>query len=82
MDEPDILLDLRLTLRKLAVRDRALSLGRIMGQGSLPMLGDALGEGERTADDDKKPEFEGVSGLLSWSLSREAVEAEVKQGRF
>lgn len=79
MEEPDILLDLRLVLRKLAVRDKVLFLDSI-GQGSLPMLGLTAGEGDMTAFS-LKYEPEGVSGLLNCSLSREPEEADVKEGR-
>lgn len=78
MEEPDILLDLRLVLRKLAVRDRV-GLRDIIGQGSLPILGLAAGDGLMTAEL-LKYEPEGVSGLFNCSLSSEAVEADVKEG--
>ena len=52
MDEPDILLDLRLVLRKLAVRDKV-CLRDIIGQGSLPMEGLTAGEGDMTAELEK-----------------------------
>ena len=78
MEEPDILLDLRLVLRKLAVRDKV-GLRDIIGQGSLPMEGLAAGEGDMTAELEKY-EPAGVSGLLNCSLSSEAIEAEVNEG--
>ncbi|KAH0445794.1 hypothetical protein KCU90_g85, partial [Aureobasidium melanogenum] len=67
-----------LVLRKLAVRDRV-GLRDIIGQGSLPILGLAAGEGLITAEL-LKYEPVGVSGLLNCSLSSEAVEADVKEG--
>ena len=78
MEEPDILLDLRLVLRKLAVRDNVV-LREIIGQGSLPMRGLTAGEGDMTAEL-LKYEPAGVSGLLSCSLSNEAVDADVREG--